>query len=114
MSMRVLSMAQFVEIFFAYSVVTLLIPGLLLKEKLKELSFAERLTGYFLAGNFYCINLVFLLEFLHISCRVTLIFGTALPFLIWGYKKCNEVSFGRERFQKFLLGFKALLSETMV
>lgn len=31
MSMRVLSMAQFVEIFFAYSVVTLLIPGLLLK-----------------------------------------------------------------------------------
>ena len=112
MSMRVLSMAQFVEIFFAYSVVTLLIPGLLLKEKLKELSFAERLTGYFLAGNFYCINLVFLLEFLHISCRVTLIFGTALPFLIWGYKKCNEVSFGRERFQKFLLGFKALLSGT--
>ena len=112
MSMRVLSMAQFVEIFFAYSVVTLLIPGLLLKEKLKELSFAERLTGYFLAGNFYCINLVFLLEFLHISCRVTLIFGTALPFLIRGYKKCNEVSFGRERFQKFLLGFKALLSGT--
>ena len=46
MSMRVLSMAQFVEIFFAYSVVTLLIPGLLLKEKLKELSFAERLTGW--------------------------------------------------------------------
>ena len=45
MSMRVLSMAQFVEIFFAYSVVTLLIPGLLLKEKLKELSFSERLTG---------------------------------------------------------------------
>ena len=112
MSMRVLSMAQFVEIFFAYSVVTLLIPGLLLKEKLKELSFAERLTGYFLAGNFYCINLVFLLEFLHISCRVTLIFGTALPFLIRGYKKCSEVSFGRERFQKFLLGFKALLSGT--
>lgn len=112
MSMRVLSMAQFVEIFFAYSVATLLIPGLLLKEKLKELSFAERLTGYFLAGNFYCINLVFLLEFLHISCRVTLIFGTALPFLIRGYKKCSEVSFGRERFQKFLLGFKALLSGT--
>ena len=38
MSMRVLSMAQFVEIFFAYSVGTLLIPGLLLKEKLKELA----------------------------------------------------------------------------
>ena len=36
MSMRMLSMAQFVEIFFAYSVVTLLIPGLLLKEKLER------------------------------------------------------------------------------
>mgnify|MGYP000013692203 CR=1 FL=1 len=33
MSMRMLSMAQFVEIFFAYSVVTLLIPGLFAERK---------------------------------------------------------------------------------
>ena len=99
MSMRVLSVMQFTEMFIAYSIVTLLIPCVLLKERLKDFSYSERITVYFLAGNFYCINLVFLLEFLHISCRVTLIFGTALPFLIWGYKKCNKVSFGRERFQ---------------
>ena len=83
MSMRVLSMAQFVEIFFAYSVVTLLIPGLLLKEKLKELSFAERLTGYFLAGNFYIINVVFILQFLHISNRFTLFCATFVAAFVY-------------------------------
>ena len=114
MSMRVLSMAQFVEIFFAYSVVTLLIPGLLLKEKLKELSFAERLTGYFLAGNFYCINLVFLLEFLHISCRVTLIFGTALPFLIRGIKSVTKCHLEEKDFKNSFWDLKHFLAEPMV
>lgn len=112
MSMRVLSVVQFVEMFVAYSVVTLLIPCILLNEKLKDFSFSERITGYFLAGNFYCINLVFLLEFLHISCRITLILGSALPFLICGHKKLKKQFSWRKKLQKFLLGSKALLSGT--
>ena len=103
MSMTMLTILQIAQALSAYTLVTLILPGIMLHKHLAEYKMSERLIGYFLAGNFYCINLVFLLEFLHISCRVTLIFGTALPFLIWGYKKCNEVSFGRERFQKFLL-----------
>lgn len=112
MSMRVLSVVQFIEMFVAYSVVTLLIPCILLKEKLKDFSFSERITGYFLAGNFYCINLVFLLEFLHISCRITLIVGSVLPFLICGHKKIKKGFYWRKKLQKFLLGLKALLSGT--
>lgn len=112
MSMRVLSVIQFMEMLIAYCVVTLLIPCILMKEKLKNFPFAERITGYFLAGNFYCMNLVFLLEFLHISCRFTLIMGSILPLLVRGYKKRKGFDCVKEEFKKLLLQFKSLLSGT--
>ena len=112
MSMRVLSVMQFTEMFIAYSIVTLLIPCVLLKERLKDFSYSERITVYFLAGNFYCINLVFLLEFLHISCRATLILGSVIPLLVHGYKRRKGFDDVKNEFAELLCRFKSLLSGT--
>lgn len=112
MSMRVLSVMQFTEMFIAYSIVTLLIPCILLKERLKDFSYSERITVYFLAGNFYCINLVFLLEFLHISCRATLILGSLIPLLVHGYKRRKGFDDVKNEFTELLCRFKSLLSGT--
>ena len=112
MSMRVLSVMQFTEMFIAYSIVTLLIPCVLLKERLKDFSYSERITGYFLASNFYCINLVFLLEFLHISCRATLILGSVIPLLVHGYKRRKGFDDVKNEFAELLCRFKSLLSGT--
>lgn len=112
MSMRVLSVMQFTEMFIAYSIVTLLIPCVLLKERLKDFSYSERITVYFLAGNFYCINLVFLLEFLHISCRATLILGSLIPLLVHGYKRRKGFDDVKNEFAELLCRFKSLLSGT--
>ena len=112
MSMRVLSVIQFMEMLIAYCIVTLLIPCILLKEKLRMFSFSERITGYFLAGNFYCMNLVFLLEFLHISCRVTLIMGSVIPLLVRGYKKRKSFDCVKKEFLELLQKFRSLLRGT--
>ncbi len=112
MSMRVLSVLQFLQMLVAYSIVTLLIPGYLLKERLKYFSLPERITGYFLAGNFYCINLVFLLQFLHISCRVTLVAGSVFPLLLKNYQKQKGLAHFKELFSKALYNLKAILSGT--
>lgn len=87
MSMTMLTILQICGILIAYSVVTLLLPFLLLRKRFRHYPVAEQLIFYFLAGNFYIIYLVFLLQFLHISCQFTLLAGTAIPFLIVFYRK---------------------------
>ena len=87
MSMTMLTILQICRILIAYSVVTLLLPFLLLRKRFRHYPVAEQLIFYFLAGNFYIIYLVFLLQFLHISCQFTLLAGTAIPFLIVFYRK---------------------------
>ena len=79
--MRVLTIFQIIGVSAAYLGVTLVLPWLLLRRKFAALRTPARFMAYFMAGNFFCMNLVFLLQLLHISNRVTLILGTALPFL---------------------------------
>lgn len=81
MSMSVLSMLQFIKILGAYSVMTLLLPAILCYQKIKALKFSVRFMVYQTIGNFYMMNLVFLLELLHISNRATLMLFTIIPFL---------------------------------
>ena len=76
MTMKWLTILQFLEIVAAYGIVTLFLPWLVLRKRFRRFSAAEQLTGYFFAGNFYIIYLVYLLQFLHISNRVTLTAGT--------------------------------------
>ena len=76
MSMRWLTILQFLEIFAAYGIVTLFLPWRILGKRFHRFSVAEQLIAYFFAGNFYIIYLVYLLQFLRISSRVTLLLGT--------------------------------------
>lgn len=92
MSMRWLTILQFLEIFAAYGIVTLFLPWRILRKRFRCFSVAEQLIAYFFAGNFYIIYLVYLLQFLRISSRVTLLLGTAGPFLfIWIRKRKKQI-----------------------
>ena len=86
MSMRWLTILQFLEIFAAYGIVTLFLPWRILGKRFHRFSVAEQLIAYFFAGNFY------LLQFLRISSRVTLLLGTAGPFLfVWIRKRKKQI-----------------------
>ncbi len=111
MSMKWLTILQFMEIVAAYGIVTLFLPWLVLRKRFRRFSVAEQLTGYFFAGNFYIIYLVYLLQFLRISSRITLILGTVGPFLaVWIWKRRSHVPAAIERLlvlvERFLSGEK--------
>lgn len=107
MSMNTLTIIQILEVLAAYTLIALLLPWLALRNVFCKFTISERIMGYFLAGNFYVIYLVFLMEFLHISGRVTLTAGTITPFLIILYRKYR----GRipETIEKFLLKVRYIL-----
>lgn len=81
MSMTMLTVFQIIGVMAAYLGVTLGLPWLLLRGKFRKLRLSVRFMAYFMAGNFYIMNLVFLLQLLHLSFRLTLIAGTLVPFL---------------------------------
>ena len=88
MSMTMLTILQIAQALSAYTLVTLILPGIMLHKHLAEYKMSERLIGYFLAGNFYIIYLVFLLQFLHISHPITLqLERFFLLFLLFGKRE---------------------------
>lgn len=76
MSMRLLTILQFISVFGAYFFLTVLLPALIFHRKLREERAVVRFFFYLTAGNFFFINLVFLLQLLHISNGFTLTAGT--------------------------------------
>lgn len=88
MSMSILSILQLAGISAAYVLVVLMLPWLFLRRRLAGFgSVSVRFMIYFLAGNFYIINLIYLLQLLHISCWLTLFLGTLAPFIAEAYVK---------------------------
>lgn len=79
MSMNVITAFQLLGFFCAYFVVTVLIPHFVLGKSLRIRSRYEKFMIYSVFGNFYVINLVFILQLLHISNTFTLLFFTILP-----------------------------------
>lgn len=79
--MTMLTFFQIIAVSAAYLVVTLGLPGLLLHRKFGHMRAPARFMAYSMAGNFYCVNLVLLLQLLHLSNRATLVIGTLIPFL---------------------------------
>ena len=79
MPMEVLTILQVIGSLTAYLAVTFLLPAMLMYRKLENLRFCERFIAYQMAGNFYMMNLVSVLELLHISNRFTLILLTVVP-----------------------------------
>ena len=81
-SMKVLTVLQFISIFTIYTGLFIAVPALLLHRRLKDEIFSVRFFFYIVLGHFYLINLVLFLQLLHISGRFTLILGSALPVVI--------------------------------
>ena len=93
MSMTMLTILQIAQALGAYTLVTLILPGIVLHKRLAGYRMSERLIGYFLAGNFYIMYLVFLLQFLHISYPITLQVGTVLVLFPIVWKKRKTIHF---------------------
>ncbi|MBO5246371.1 MAG: hypothetical protein J6B28_03825 [Eubacterium sp.] len=82
MSMTGLTMLQFVTVFLIYSGLTVALPALVLYPLVKNCRAVTRFFCYFTIGNFYLMNLVYLLQLLHISYWITLVAGTVIPALM--------------------------------
>ena len=82
MSMVQLTIIQCLFAFFAYTGLTVALPAVVLYPKVAHCRAVTRFFVYFSAGNFYLMNLVYLLELLHISYWWTLVIGTVLPAFI--------------------------------
>ena len=91
MSMTMLTILQIAQALGSYTLVTLILPGIVLHKRLAGYRMSERLIGYFLAGNFYIMYLVFLLQFLHISYPITLQIGMLFPFIPMIWKNRKEI-----------------------
>ncbi|MGN1205803.1 MAG: hypothetical protein ACI4SQ_02315 [Eubacterium sp.] len=84
MSMKLFLILKFIEIFCAYIGMTTVLPFFVLRTRLMKQRMTEKILMSFLVGNFYLMNLVFLLQLLHISNRWTLLSGTVFPaFAVW-------------------------------
>ena len=70
--MTTLVILRFLGIFAAYMGVTLALPALMFRRILRGRSLAEQFLMCYTFGNFYIINIVFLLQLLHISNFLTL------------------------------------------
>ena len=94
MSMGVITALQILGMFAAYSVISLLLPHIVVGKTLKFKNGYERFVLYTMFGNFYVINMVYLLELLHISYTVTLILLTVVP-LAFIKIKLEHIPFGK-------------------
>ena len=84
--METLSFTQFIQLLIGYLGFTVGLPALVFYRKVKQFPAAVRFLTYFTIGNFYVINLVQLLELLHISYRVTLFLFTFVPAFLLSVK----------------------------
>lgn len=78
MSMKMLTILQFISVFAAYTFLTVLLPAMVFHSKFRKERAVVRLFLYLTIGNFFYVNLVYLLQILRISNRFTLIVGTIL------------------------------------
>ena len=82
MSMETLNVIQFIQLFIGYLGFTAGLPALVFYRKVKRFPAAVRFLIYLTIGNFYVINLVQVLELLHISYRITLFLFTFVPAVV--------------------------------
>jgi len=89
--MSILSALQCFGAFMAYLVVTLFVPSIVFGKRFRKLDVIKRFMLYFTIGNFFIMNLVFLLALLHITNKFTLLLGTIIPSILV-YAKNNNIS----------------------
>lgn len=79
MSMQMLTILQIVYLAATYLFVMVVIPAAVFFPFFEKKPLAVRFLAYLTIGNFYVMNLVFLLQLLHISNRFTLLLGILVP-----------------------------------
>lgn len=79
MSMTLLTGFQILGAFASFFVISIILPHFVIGKSLRFVNRYERALFYTAAGNFFVMNLVSILELLHISNCVTLILGTIIP-----------------------------------
>lgn len=82
MSMVQLTVIQCLLAFFVYTGMTMALPALILHPRVAHCRAVTRFFFYFSVGNFYLMNLVYVLQLLRISCWVTLVAGTVIPAVV--------------------------------
>ena len=111
MSMATLIILRFVGIFAAYTGLTVLLPAIMFRRILAGRRLSEQFLICYTFGNFYIINIVFVVQLLHISGFWTLVLFTAVPgILIWS--RVNRVSL-RELCMKTGIVCKKILQGSM-
>ncbi len=91
MSMQMLTILQLTGILAAYLGMTVLLPAFVFYRKVSEERFCVRFMIYLVIGNVYLMNMVMVLQLLHISNRFTLILGTILP-VLWAMARVHNVT----------------------
>lgn len=140
MSMTALMSIQFISIFLAYAGLTVFLPAVVFQRWLSGMRRMRKFMICYTIGNFYIINLVFLLQLLKISNPVTLWVGTIVPaFVAWSkigqipvrtivrnfFQKTRRVSEGKlgiktvfhravDKITGWLLGFFAIIYRIVV
>lgn len=109
MSMTTLMILQFIKIFAAYTWITVFLPAVMFRRILKGRRLSEKFLMCYTFGNFYIINIVFVLQLMHISNVFTLCLVTALLSVLIGCR-VNRISLkalikkNGEVFRKLLQG----------
>lgn len=91
MSMQTLTILQFIGVLAAYLGMTVLLPAFVFYRKVSEERFCVRFLIYLVIGNVYLINLVLVLQLLHISYWFTLFLGTVLP-VLWTIARVHNTT----------------------
>lgn len=122
MSMKILTILQFIEVLGLYSLMTVIFPAMIFYRKFHSERLYVRFFFYLTIGNFYLMNLVFLLQLLHISNRFTLILGTVIP-AAYAFVKVNDIPVKRMavgavntifKISRGTMGVRLLLKKGMV
>lgn len=82
MSMAVITFFQLLKLLAVYLLITVFLPHFVLGKTLKLKSRYEKFITYTVIGNFYVINLIYLLEILHIAYPVTIFLFTFGPIIV--------------------------------
>ena len=94
MPMDILTVLQTAETFAAYLLVAAWLPSVVFHRQLRGHRMTEKFVISYMIGNFYIINLVYLLQLLKISYPITLALGTFVPAVL-GALKLNQVPLGQ-------------------
>ncbi len=86
MSMEITTILEMIQVFLAYAFLVLLAPYIVLKARLRNRTLHQKFIICVLVGNFYMVNVVFIMFILHIPSRISLYILSIVPAAIAWYK----------------------------